>query len=67
MVISYLKGHEIYYKNNMWMFSDTDEKIYKRACIKCGGISDYDDCLGIIDNTISACCGHGVTKGFIKK
>jgi len=25
----------------------------------------YDYCLGHIDNITSACCGHGINKGYI--
>jgi hypothetical protein len=67
MITSWLKGHIIYFDSIDWRFKDNNKKIYKRPCIKCGGKSEHDDCLGVIPNVTSACCGHGVTKKFIKE
>lgn len=70
MVKSYSRGHEIYFKNNKWYYSDNNEE-YKddRPCKKCNCYptkEGYDSCLGYIPNVIYACCGHGVNKGYIK-
>lgn len=43
-------------------------------CVKCGLIADVNDgvggadpCLGILEDVISACCGHGIHKAFTMK
>ena len=70
----YLRGHEIYYdeKQQTWRFSNNDADITNdRPCKKCGkqSIDDIDFCLYALhdcDFIQSACCGHGVKKGYIK-
>ena len=40
----------------------------ERPCKRCGCSptkEGYDACLGYIEGATSACCGHGVEKGFI--
>ena len=68
MVTSYSRGHKIYY-DKMWKYCDNNLPLDScRPCKKCGMMptSDgYDYCLGYIDNVISACCGHGINKGYI--
>ncbi len=39
-----------------------------RPCPRCGRMptpEGYDACLGHIPGAISACCGHGVTPGYV--
>ena len=64
---SYSRGHKLIFKNK-WIFEDGEE-IYERPCVRCGNlpIEGYDSCLGFIEGVKSACCGHGVEEGFIKK
>lgn len=71
MITSYLRGHEIYYKNEKWYYLD-DNSIAddSRPCKKCGKYptkEGYDACIGYIKGATSACCGHGVQEGFIIK
>lgn len=70
MVKSYSRGWEIYYDGENWRYIDTDEiKNNNRPCKKCGCLptkEGYDACLGHIEGAISACCGHGVEKKYIK-
>lgn len=71
MVISYSRGHKIYFKNGKWFYADNNEE-YKdqRPCARCKHFptkEGYDYCLGHIDNVISACCGHGIEKSYIIK
>jgi len=67
------RGHKIEYDllKHMWIYSDNKEVFNDtRPCIKCGKMptkEGYDACLGYIKNTKSACCGHGVEKGYILK
>ncbi len=71
MVTSHNRGHETYYDDGAkcWRYSDTNEIVNdNRPCKKCGCSptkEGYDACLGYIDGATSACCGHGVEKGFI--
>ena len=65
MVVSYIRGHEIIFKNNKWLFADNMTPLnFKRSCIRCGELptkEGYDKCLGYIKGVESACCGHGVS------
>lgn len=39
-----------------------------RSCPKCGKMptkEGYDPCLGHIEGAVNACCGHGLSEGFI--
>ena len=69
MIKSYSRGYSIEYKNG-WIYSDTKESITKeRPCIRCKKMptkEGYDTCLGYIKGATSACCGHGVTKKWIR-
>ena len=71
MVISYSRGHEIYYDGKDWRYLDTKEiNNDNRPCKKCNYYptkEGYDACLGHIKGATSACCGHGVTKKIIMK
>lgn len=63
MIISYNRGHEIYFENGNWYYLDTKELCDdSRPCKKCGCYptkEGYDACLGYIEGAKSACCGHG--------
>ena len=71
MATSYSRGHLTYYDwdTKNWRYSDNNEIVNDtRPCKKCGCSptkEGYDACLGHIDGATSACCGHGVEKGFI--
>lgn len=61
-----LKGHEIEWNGNEFVYSDTKESTIKthksRSCGHCGKFSTkegYDDCLGELEGVMNACCGHG--------
>ena len=61
---SYLRGHEIEYSNNQWVYSDTKEPTVnnERNCGYCGKQSTkegHDGCLGTLPGVMNACCGHG--------
>lgn len=66
MVRGYLRGHEIEWVYNEWLYSDTKQPTadtYKeRPCGKCGEFETeeyHDHCLGTLPGVIAACCGHG--------
>lgn len=72
-VTSYFRGHEVYYdfdKQN-WFYTDDNTIATEnvRPCKRCGQLPTdrgHDYCLGDLgENVTSACCGHGVRKGFI--
>jgi hypothetical protein len=63
---SYLRGYEIEYLNNQWVYSDTKESTAQtheeRPCGFCGKActkEGHDDCLGTLKGVMNACCGHG--------
>ncbi|HAT4161936.1 hypothetical protein ACSXAB_07085 [Clostridium perfringens] len=70
-ITSYERGHEIFFDGIDWRYSDNKKIINgKRACKKCGMLptkEGYDACLKEINGVISACCGHGVEKGYVIK
>ena len=70
MVRGWLRGHKIEYSNNEWVYSDNKVNVDKeiRKCTKCNcypTVEDYDACLGHIPKATHACCGHGITDGYI--
>lgn len=66
VVKSHSRGHEIIFKNNTWIYSDTLSPIEEyRPCKKCGKtptVEGYDACLGYVEGATSACCGHGIEE-----
>lgn len=74
-VTSYNRGHEVYHntEDNEEYYTKTNTKVSSNEdieCIRCNKkpINDIDYCLyGLKDAECieSACCGHGVHKGFI--
>lgn len=68
MITSYSRGHKIYFDGTEWRFADNNEiDDGLRTCKRCGRkptIEGYDACLGRVKGATSACCGHGVEKGY---
>ena len=69
MVKSCLRGHEIEFVNDEWIYSDTKEPTIStygtRPCGYCGlGYTEegHDGCLGTLKGLMNACCGHGETR-----
>lgn len=71
MAITYFRGHKCYFDGESWRYFDNDEKVdERRVCKKCEKVptqEGYDACLGQIPQAVSACCGHGIHKGYIMK
>ena len=66
---SYLRGHEIEYQNNEWVYSDNKESTVKtheerpcKHCCKHYTKDGHDACLGTLIGVMNACCGHGVVN-----
>lgn len=66
--ISHSRGHKIIYIGRTWVYVDGLTDIdTARPCIRCGKPptkEGYDTCLGLVDGTSSACCGHGIVRGW---
>ena len=66
-----IRGHKIYYDYDAreWKYCDNHKSMNSeiRPCVDCKHlpVDDKDYCLRNIE-VISACCGHGVDKGYIK-
>ncbi|MEK6881734.1 MAG: hypothetical protein AABY22_19100 [Nanoarchaeota archaeon] len=73
-----LQNHRGYwiYTNPKWVekWLDTNKKLIsqnERPCKLCGkfnieeGEKSYDPCLGKLPGVKFACCGHGLTNGYI--
>ncbi|MFO1442926.1 hypothetical protein KDN24_06810 [Bacillus sp. Bva_UNVM-123] len=63
---SHLRGHQIEYLNEEWVYSDTKEPTMKthqeRTCGHCNEANTregHDACLGTLKGVMNACCGHG--------
>lgn len=69
--ISYERGHKIFFDGVNWRYLDNKQVANgKKECKKCGmkpTKEGHDACLKNIDGAISACCGHGVEKGYVVK
>ena len=68
---SYLRGHQILYKNDEWVYADTLTPTVgnERMCGKCGRENTeegHDPCLGTIKGAMNACCGHGTDKAYVQ-
>lgn len=71
-VKSYFRGHEVYFSNNSWYYTDDDSLAgfdgEVRPCKKCGrvfqgsNIGDPDPCIGDLPGVDNACCGHGIKE-----
>lgn len=66
MVKSKVRGYDVEFINNTWIYSDTKEPIsenYKnKPCGNCGKnytVEGHDGCLGTLQGLMNACCGHG--------
>lgn len=69
------RGHDAYYdwQAHVWRYADNGMAVpsypaHERPCAHCGlppTPAGEDGCLGHIPGVTSACCGHGVEKGYI--
>lgn len=69
MIISYIFGHKVLFKNNKWVYADNNKPIESetRKCPKCGKFSTrqgHDPCIANLKGVKNACCGHGVTNAY---
>ena len=68
MIMSTWRGHEIKSINDIWIYSDTNQKVSKnknRSCGHCGKTNtkeDHDGCVGMLEGIMNACCGHGIVN-----
>ena len=66
MITSTWRGHEITSINDIWIYSDTNQKVSmnkNRSCGHCGKPNtreDHDGCVGMLEGIMNACCGHGI-------
>ena len=67
---SFSRGHATIYIGGAWVYCDNGEPVdTNRPCAKCGKLptpEGYDACVGFVPGAKSACCGHGVEKGYVK-
>lgn len=66
MAKSYLRGREIEFIDNEWVYTDTKESTLNEwgnrpcgYCRKHNTIEGHDACLGTLYGVKNACCGHG--------
>ena len=64
MIKAFSRGHEIYFKDGNWFYSDNNEPFKDDIpCKKCNRYptkEGYDACIGYIEGVSEACCGHGI-------
>lgn len=64
------RGHPVYYDGDNFRYESTGE-IFDRdsvCCVLCHKPptpEGYDACLGYIPDCFSACCGHGIERGYV--
>lgn len=69
--LSWTMGHRIisYRGSEEWFYADTGESTAEsRACIKCNNFATkegHDPCIVNLPGVQFACCGHGITEGYI--
>lgn len=63
------RDNNIIYKNNQWIFEDTQRPVSEtkdtHVCGHCNQLSTeegHDACLGTLIGLMNACCGHGNPK-----
>ena len=66
-VISYFRGHAIFFKGGEWFYADTETTTVgsERPGGHCGSANTkegHDGCLGTLAGVMNACCGHGVIE-----
>ena len=68
---AHIRGHEIAFERETWVYADTHEDIdsaEERSCSRCGKYptpEGYDACLGKIPGAKYACCGHGIGEAYV--
>ena len=66
---SYERGWRIVYRDGDWRYADTGGLcLGLRPCKRCGRKptpEGHDACIGTLDGVTSACCGHGVERGYV--
>lgn len=68
---SHIGGHKIWFDWLLykWRYCDTNKSTSEsRPCIRCekSDIEGHDACLVNLPGVKNACCGHGVTDGYIQ-
>ena len=73
-VTAFVRGWEVVRVNGVWIYADTREQCWgpddRRPCKKCGREptpEGHDACLGTMSGVASACCGHGLSAGWVTK
>ena len=68
MVKSFYRGHEIFFADGLWCYSDNLQPVRydkNRSCGKCSldiTKDGHDACLETLPGLMNACCGHGRKK-----
>lgn len=67
----YYNGHLVEYIDDEWVYSDTKEssKNNSRPCVECGKYptkEGHDACISNLPGVKYACCGHGVSEGYLQ-
>lgn len=69
---SHIFGHPVTWDDDheVYRYDDTGEIAHDspRPCPQCGMLQTpegHDPCLGTIPGAMSACCGHGVERGYV--
>lgn len=62
-------GNKTYVKNKSRFYEDGKSvDIGHKPCVACGkhpNSDGTDACIGRLENVMNACCGHGVSEGYI--
>jgi len=72
MITGHIRGNTVFWTGQAWHYLDDGVAVDDdpdRPCARCGRPptpEGHDACLGHIGGASSACCGHGVERGYVK-
>ncbi|TRZ80523.1 hypothetical protein D4R86_04185 [bacterium] len=71
MTTSHRNGHKIIWNNTKrnWCYENGEVAKKDRPCPKCGRLptkEGHDHCIANLPGVKNACCGHGITDGYIQ-
>ena len=66
MISAKYRGHNITFKNDVWVYSKTNQPVYENPFIVCGYCGKpqtkdgHDGCIANLPGVKNACCGHDI-------
>lgn len=67
-IMGYYNGNKVVWNGEEWLYEDETNTSEPRPCPKCNKLptkEGHDACLNELAGVRAACCGHGVTEGYV--